>query len=93
MAYHILHPNAGISGRMVTCNETGRYHRHKRHLEEFSVALCGAEVIVGKDEFCNLGIADPLAWSNDWCQKCVESAPWKPDYIKQLKSKGFFLDS
>ena len=93
MAYHILPPNAGLSKRMVTCNETGRYHRHRRHLEEYSVALCGAEVVIGNDEFCNLSIADPVGWSYDWCQECVESVSWNQDYIKKLKAKGFFRQS
>lgn len=93
MAYHILPPNARLSKRMVSCNETGRYHRHRKHLEEYSVAICGAEVVVGSDDYCNLNIADPVRWSNDWCRRCVESVQWKQDYMKKLKAKGFFQDS
>ena len=33
--YHIIHANAQPIQRRVRCYETGRYHRHNTHVEEF----------------------------------------------------------
>ena len=70
MVTHILAPDAFYRTRMVTCHQTGSAHRHQRHKEQFTFALCGAEVI--KDEVSravNLTIFNPFL-SKSWCPEC-----------------------
>ena len=68
MAYHIIPPGAYYRSRRVRCYESGRYHRHQSHEEEYCFALCGKEVVRGRDDYCNLSIANPVVWSYDWCR-------------------------
>jgi len=85
--YHIIHANADYSSRRVRCYESGRYHRHKTHVEEYVRAVCGTELIRNRDKFCNIGIATP-SWDYDWCHKCVRAFPWKDGARKQWQAKG-----
>ena len=69
---HILPPDAYYGTRRVVCNETGRYHRHKSHDEQFTYAYCKTEVVKGRDDFVNLTIFNP-AMKSLWCRECFES--------------------
>ena len=62
--YHIIHANARYATRRVRCYETGRYHRHKTHEEESVSSVCGRTLVSRRDQFCNIGIADPN-WKYD----------------------------
>lgn len=73
--------------RRVQCNQTGRYHRHKTHEEQYAVARCGQEVLKDEDTSCNEGIANPQ-WDKNWCHECVRAVPWT-DPVKDLwRGKG-----
>ena len=91
MSYHII-VATHYHERRVPCNETGRYHRHKTHVEQYTTALCGREVTKGKDGFCNLSIANPVEWPRNWCRSCIEAVSWKPEYVDKLKAKGLLRD-
>lgn len=80
--YHMIHVNARYSPRRVRCYETGRYHRHQFHTEEYARAICGVTLVRDRDQFCNVGIADPR-WDYDWCPSCVKLVPWS-DKGKQM---------
>ena len=71
MAYHILAPNSDYRSRRVTCRQTGRFHRHKTHVEEYTEALCGKEIIKGSGIYCNLANARDMS---PRCQSCEEKA-------------------
>ena len=74
--------------RVVPCYETGRFHRHKKHKEEFCNAVCGREVVRERDRFCSIIIANPRDWKYDWCRDCVATVRWKPEYAEELKARG-----
>ena len=86
-SYHIIQDNSQYWSRRVPCYETGRYHRHKTHIEEYARAACGAEVNLNTDTSCNLSILDPR-WNKDWCHKCVRAYRWTGDAWKLWRSKG-----
>ena len=88
MSFHILHSGTLPKTRWVRCDLTGRDHRHKSHKEEYARAACGQVVVNGREQFCNISIADPINWSYDWCVTCVEKFPWKPEAAKRLRAKG-----
>lgn len=67
---HILPPDAYYRTRRVPCRESGRYHRHQSHVEEFTFAICGAEVLRGTGAV-NLTIFSPNLKSA-WCFDCYE---------------------
>ena len=85
--YHIIPHLNQYSVRHVPCYETGRYHRHKTHEEKYTTALCGKEVVRGRDESCSVGIADPN-WDKDWCPACLSEAPWGDKAATILKKRG-----
>ncbi len=87
MKFHIT--TASIyKARIVLCHETGRFHRHKKHKEEYCNAVCGTEIVRDKDKFCSLAIANPRDWNYDWCRDCVAAIRWKPEYAEELRVKG-----
>ena len=88
--YHIIHYQFSYKKRSVPCNLGGRYHRHKYHNEEYTDALCGKEVVKGRDEFCSIAIATPDRITDGWCRTCVEEVPWTDDGRAELEAKGFF---
>lgn len=66
---HILAPDAYYRVRVVR-HQTGHAHRHRRHKDQFTSALCGAEVI--KDQVgraVNLTAFNPIL-SKNWCPEC-----------------------
>ena len=65
---HILPPDAYYRTRRVPCREGGRYHRHRSHVEEFTFAICGAEVLRGTGAV-NLTIFSPNM-KGAWCFDC-----------------------
>ena len=73
--YHIIHAYEQPIRRRVRCFETGRYHRHQTHIEEFFRAACGETFSRRESDCCNITIADPN-WDKNWCQKCVKMFPW-----------------
>ena len=90
MAYHIIPVIFSYHSRRVPCHERGRFHRHKTHIEEFCYAVCGQEVVRGRDDFCSISIATP-DWNYAWCRECVESIDgWTPEAIQRWKARGFF---
>ena len=71
MAYHILPPPAAYRRRLVLCHQTGPLHRHERHEEVYTTALCGAEVVKDSGGYCDLasfatlsdrGLHRPVGW-------------------------------
>lgn len=44
VSYHIIHDKSPSSNRRVRCYETGRYHRHQTHVEEFIQVICGKTI-------------------------------------------------
>ena len=72
MAYHILPPNADYRSWKVRCHETGRFHRHQTHVEEYTTALCGAEVIKDSGNYCNIDIFADLPRPSNLCRRCEE---------------------
>lgn len=90
MPFHII--LGPYQQRTVPCHQTGRFHRHKTHIEKYCLALCGVEVVKGRHGFCNLSLADPTM-QKPWCKGCVESAPWTPGGVEPWKAKGFFQES
>ena len=85
--YHIIHANARYATRWVPCYETGRYHRHKTHKEQYVPSLCGGTLVEGRDQFCNAIIANP-DWNYDWCHGCVRVLPWTDDARGKWLRKG-----
>ena len=85
--YHIIHANATYRMRRVRCYETGRYHRHNYHDEEYATAACGSEVSRDRSDFCNISIATP-DWNYDWCHKCVQSFPWNEEGRTKWEARG-----
>ena len=73
--YHIVHANAHYATRRVRCHETGRYHRHQTHEEEYTLSVCGETLIRDVEPACNISIANP-EWNYNWCSDCVNSFPW-----------------
>lgn len=73
--YHILPAHARYTKMRVPCYQTGRYHRHRFCDVERVMALCGATVESGRDDGCNIIIANPN-WDKDWCHNCVGIVPW-----------------
>ena len=71
MAYHILPLDADYRSRRVPCHETGHFHRHKTHVEQYTEALCGREIIKDSGNYCNLSIARHMS---PRCQSCEEVA-------------------
>ena len=91
--YHIIHANARFAMKRVRCYGTGQSHRHKTHLEESVPAACGKILVSGRDQFCNIGIANPY-WNHDWCHECVRVFPWTDDAKRLWLKKGVkFLDA
>ena len=65
MAFHLLPLNASYESRMVPCTKTGYGHRHQRHKEEYTSALCGTEIIKDGGNYCNVSLyRDGLRPSN-----------------------------
>ena len=75
--------------RQVPCQETGRGHRHKSHVEEFFHATCGREV--RRNDICNIGIADPN-WSHVWCQDSVKAFPCTEEERDAMKVQTHKLE-
>ena len=73
--YHIIHANAQPIQRRVRCYETGRYHRHNTHVEEFFRSACGETFTLRQNDACNITIANPN-WDKNWCHDCVKAFPW-----------------
>ena len=93
MGFHIIPVANSYHQRRVPCHQTGRYHRHKTHIEQYIRTLCGKEVVKDRDEYCSISTADP-DWPNAWCQACVESTEaWTPEEMKKWQAKGFFQES
>ena len=57
--YHIIQFNAQSHRVRVRCHQGGRYHRHQYHIEEQFQVVCGAELVTGREDFCNVSIATP----------------------------------
>ena len=74
---HILPPDAFYRGRRVVCNQRGYGHRHKTHMEHYTYALCGAEVLKDGGSV-NVNIFDPRL-KNDWCPGCYKEIA---DFLK-----------
>lgn len=53
--WHLLPLQASWRVQRVPCHETGYYHRHKTHEEKYTKALCGAKILEGQGNYCNLG--------------------------------------
>ena len=85
--YHIIHYYAQYTTRRVACYETGRYHRHKTHEEKAVSSACGKILVNGRDQYCNIAIANP-GWSYDWCHECVKAFPWTDDAKGMWATKG-----
>lgn len=73
--YHIIPANARFTTKRVRCYGTGRYHRHKTHLEESVSAACGKTLVSGRNQFCSIDITTP-DWKYDWCHDCVRAFLW-----------------
>ena len=86
--FHIL-INQSYRTRKVRCFETGRYHRHQWHLEEFGDSACGIELVKGRHQFAGLTMAMPSV-EQPWCSKCVESIPWTAEATKEWEQRGYF---
>ena len=50
--------------------------------------VCGEEVIKDGGNYCNVSIADPLGWDNDWCRDCLTVIPWTDEVKAELKARG-----
>ena len=85
--YHIIHYHANYTRRRVRCYETGSSHRHKTHIQETVPAVCGVTLDRVKDQFCNVGIADPN-WTYNWCHDCVRAFPWTNEGRAKWKKAG-----
>ena len=79
--YHII-TAVGYAKQRVSCYQTGPGHRHKSHIEESAPSACGRTVVQGRDQFCNISIANPR-WDYDWCHDCVRAFSW-PDKARKL---------
>ena len=85
--YHIVHANARYTARRVPCYDSGRYHRHKTHEEKTVLSVCGRTLVRGRDQSCNISIADPY-WNYDWCHDCVRAFLWTDEARKIWKERG-----
>ena len=99
--FHIIPPISDYRRRSVLCNEPR--HRHRRHVEEYTTAHCGLEVVRDRDQYLNIGVVDPVGrpegmgnvpggGPRPWCVDCVSDIPWKPEYVAKLKELGLWSD-
>ena len=84
--YHIIHFDTTYTQVRVRCYESGRYHRHKTHIEERYPSVCGLTLERRGDQSCNIGIANP-DWNYDWCHKCVKAFIWTGEARKTWAAK------
>ena len=85
--YHIIHCDTSYTSVGVPCYESGRYHRHKTHVEERYPSVCGLTLDRSRDESCNISIANP-DWSYDWCHKCVKAFLWSDEGQQKWSARG-----
>ena len=85
--FHIIHENARFATKRVRCYGTGRYHRHKTHLEESVSAACGKILVSGRNQFCSILVANPY-WNHNWCHDCVKVFSWTDDARNAWLEKG-----
>ena len=57
------------------------------HEQNYGNAICGAEVVRHRDEYCSVHIANP-AWNRDWCTGCICRTPWRPDEVRTIRERG-----
>ena len=59
------------------------------HQQKYAEALCDAEVVKYRDEYCAVGIAVPR-WDKDWCPGCIARVVWNLDEMEDFRARGLF---
>ena len=84
---HLISPTGSYNRKSYPIYRGEKFVEFRTRPEEYAWALCGEELVRGRDTFFNVLVVEPES-NFDWCQDCVRAVAWSEDFRIRWQTRG-----